>query len=280
MVWKQKLSKRVLNARRRMRTLNTSVHAIALQTRNKKIRFFAFKLSVLEALIILSVPAVVFASGLTSSTNYQLGEAFFGAGGELDASSPNYQAKEAAGELAVGDTSSANYQAHAGFNTDRQPYIQMTVGNTSQNLGALSTTSTTTTTATFSVETYLAHGYQVVNAAPPPTNGSYVMHAPSVPTASTIGGEEFGINLVANTFPTNFGSNLVDEPDNTFAYGEVTSNYDTPNYYMYAQGDTIADSVSSTSFTIYTISYIFNINHVTPGGTYTFNDVLVATSTY
>lgn len=243
-------------------------------------RFQVIKLSVLEALIILCIPVAAFASGLTSSTNYQLGEAFFGAGGELDAKSPNYQAKQSAGELAVGDTSSTNYQAHAGFNTDREPYIQMTVSNTNVYLGTLTSSTTATTTATFSVETYLAHGYEVVNAAPPPTNGSYVMHTPTVPTASTAGTEEFGINLVANTFPTSFGANLVDEPDNTFAYGEVTPNYDTPNYYMYAQGDTVAQSVSSTSFTVYTISYIFNVSNVTPGGTYTFNDVLVATSTY
>lgn len=277
---KQKRINCLRATRGKMVTLRTRMAAGISKLRSRNVRLFALKFSVLEALIILSVPAIVFAGGLTSSSNYQLGEAFFGAGGELDATSPNYQAKESAGELAVGDTSSPNYQAHAGFNTDRQPYIQMDVGTTNVNLGTLSASSTATATATFSVETYLAHGYVVTNVGAPPTNGSYTMNAPSVPTASVAGTEEFGINLVANTFPTNFGSNLVNEPDNTFAFGEVTPNYDTPNYYMYSQGDPVAQSVSSTSFTVYTISYIFNISHVTPGGTYTFYDVLVATSTY
>jgi hypothetical protein len=231
-------------------------------------------------LVFMSLPCAAFASGLSSSTDYSVGEAFFGSGGQLNACSANFCSKTTAGELAVGAADSAHYEAHAGFNTDRQPYIQIDVNSTNINLGKLSTTATTTATATFSVEAYLSHGYTVTNGSPGPSYDGYTMDSPSSATASAIGTEQFGMNLVANTFPSTFGANPVQAPDGTFSYGEPTYAYDTANAYRYVEGDTIAESTSSSSFTIYTISYIFNISNITPGGTYTFNHVLVATGDY
>jgi hypothetical protein len=231
-------------------------------------------------LVALMIPAVALAGGQSSSPNYQVNEVFFGSGGELNACSSNYCSKQAAGETVVGNTASTNFQAQGGFNTDRTPYIEIDVNNTNINLGTLTPTNTATATATFSVKAYLASGYTVVNASGPPTNGSYVMHTPSSPTTSSAGTEQFGINLAANTLPTTFGLGPQQVPSSAFAFGRVASNYSTPNNYMYAQGDEIAYSLSSTSYTTYTISYIFNISHITPGGTYTFNHVLVATGTY
>jgi len=49
---------------------------------------------------------------------------------------------------------------------------------------------------------------------------------------------------------------------------------------MYQKGDTIARATKSSGETDFTISYIFNTTNVTPGGTYTVNQVLVATSTF
>lgn len=235
---------------------------------------------IVELLICLAIPTSVFAGGLSSSSNYEIGEAFFGSGGQLNACSSSYCAKTSAGELTVGPTSSANYQAHAGFNTDRTPYIQVDVTNTNTYLGSLDPLNTKTTTATFSVEAYLSHGYIVENASGPPTNESYTMQTLTTPTASQIGQEQFGINLVANTAPTAFGADPQEVPDSTFAFGAAAPGYDTPNKYQYNQGDEIAYSDSDSSFTLYTISYVFNISNVTPGGFYTFYHVLVATGTY
>lgn len=228
----------------------------------------------------LLIPAVAFAGGQSSSTHYQVNEVFFGSGGALNNCSSNYCAKESLGETAVGNTSSANYQAQGGFNTDRYPYIEINVNNTSIDLGVLRPNSTKTATASFSVKAYLAHGYEVINASDPPTNDAYTMQTPSTPTASAVGTEQFGINLVANTSPATFGANPVYVPDATFSFGQVASNYNTTNVYMYAKGDEIAYSNASSSYTTFTISYIFNISNVTPGGIYTMNHVLVATGTY
>lgn len=230
-------------------------------------------------LLCFIVPSSVNAAE-SQSSNYQVNEVFFGSGGALNDCSTTYCAKEAIGETAVGDTSSANYQAHAGFNTYRSPYLQFIVNSTNTDVGGLSTGFTATTTATFSVKSYLSSGYQVVTVSNPPQNDSYTMHALSTPTASSVGTEQFGMNLVANTSPTNFGANPYQNPSSAFSFGAAASGYNTPNLYEYVPGSTIAYSNSSSGETDYTISYIYNISNITPGGTYLFNDVLVATATF
>ena len=237
------------------------------------------KRAALCLLVLLAAP-VVASAAQSSSSNYQVNEVFFGSGGELHACSTNYCSKQSAGETAVGNTSSPNYQAQAGFNTNREPYIEFTVSNTTVNLGTLTSTTTRTATATFTVKAYLSHGYSVINASDPPKNDTYTMQALTTPTASSVGTEQFGINLVANTSPTTFGADPQYIPDNTFSFGQATADYSSPNLYKYVKGDTVAQSTSSSSDTTFTVSYIFNISNVTPGGAYSMNHVLVATATY
>lgn len=233
----------------------------------------------MSLLALLLVPAVALAAQ-SSSTNYQVNEVFFGSGGALNVCSSNYCAKETAGETAVGNLSSTNYQAHAGFNTNRSPYLQFIVNGTNTDVGVLSTGSTTTTTGTFSVKSYLSSGYSVVTVSNPPKNNTYSLNALSSPTAPSAGTEQFGINLVANTSPTSFGANPVQVPSTAFSFGIAAAGYNTANLYKYVPGDTIASSSKSSGETDYTISYIYNISSLTPGGAYTFNDVLVATATF
>jgi hypothetical protein len=174
----------------------------------------------------------------------------------------------------------SSYRIQAGFNTNREESLEFFVNTASINLGTATTATTRTGTATFYVKAYLASGYQVVTASPPPTNASYTLSAPSTPTASAVGTEQFGINLAANTNPATFGANPVQQPDATFSFGSAASGYGVANQYKYVNGDVIAKSYSSSGQTDYTISYIMNISNVTPGGTYTMNQSLVATGTY
>jgi hypothetical protein len=243
-----------------------------------------WKQTIKQALLLLSllllIPAVAQAVQ-SSSSNYQLNEVFFGSGGELNACSGNqYCAKQSAGDLTVGNTKGNQYQAQAGFNTDRSPYIEVVVSNTNVSLGSLAANTTKTANATFTVKAYLAHGYTVINASDPPTNNSYTMNPLAIPTASNSGTEQFGINLAANTSPTSFGADPVNIPDNTFSFGAASPDYSSANLYKYLKNDTVAFSNSSTSTTNYTVSYIFNVSNVTPGGAYVFHHVLVATGTY
>jgi hypothetical protein len=219
----------------------------------------------------------------SSSTNYQVNEVFFGSGGDLQDCSTNYCAKTSAGETGVGNTTSTNYQAQGGFNTDREPYLQLNVSGGSTDLGYLSTATPKTTTATFLVKAYLAGGYIVQTNGDPPTSTVPPfpqLHTLSSPTASSAGTEQFGINLVANTSPTSFGAAPVQVPDSTFSFGSVASGYNTTNLYKYVKGDTIAQSTRSSGETDYTISYLFNISNSTVAGLYSFKQVLVATGTF
>jgi hypothetical protein len=199
-----------------------------------------------------------------------------------------------AGQNAAGlscDATSGGFCTQAGFNTSL-PYIELDItGNPNVDVGVLKDNETHVGTATFSVKTYLAQGYQVTTSSPGPQTGSYTMNLMSSGTG-TAGTEGFGMNVVANSCPTassfsgtgncsgGLGADPSQNPDSTFSFGNTASGYDTPDSYKYQNGDIIAQSPKSTSFTNYTISYLFNISGVTPAGTYTMNQSLVATSTF
>lgn len=216
----------------------------------------------------------------SASANYQVNETFFGAGGQINATSPNYQANQTAGELATGHTGSASYQAQAGYNTNRTPYLEFVVNSLAADIGVLSSGYTKTANANFSVKAYLAGGYIVQTASDPPLNNGYALKPMTTTGASTAGQEQFGINLVANTLPVTFGANPGQAPDSSFGFGQAATGYNVANQYKYNKSDTIAYSNSSSGTTNYTISYVFNINNSTPSGTYILNQVLVATATY
>lgn len=246
----------------------------------------------LSLLVTFGLPTVAFAVCATGqqscSSSYAVGEAFFGSGGNLSSCGSTYCSKQTAGETAVGNTKGTTYQAQAGFNTNRTPYIEMYVNTSSVDLGVLHSGTTATATNTFYVKTYLASGYVVKNASPPPKNGAYTMNALTTPTASNSSAEQFGINLTDNTgcTPAIAGSKAPQQiPSSTFSFGAAAHNsgsdyYDTSCQYMYVNGDTIARSTQSSGETDYTMSYIFNISNTTPGGTYTMQHVIVATSTF
>jgi hypothetical protein len=235
--------------------------------------------SMLCLLLVLAMVPTVHAAQ-ASSSSYQVNEVFFGSGGELHACSTTYCSKQAAGELAVGATGSTTYTAQAGFNTDRIPSLTFVVPAQNINLGVLSPGTTKTTTATFSVYSYLSSGYIVQTVGNAPTNGGHQLTPLASPTASSSSVEQFGINLVANTSPVTFGANPGQIPDSTFGFGTAAANYNTTNLYKYNNGDTVAQSLKSSGETDYTMSYIFNASNLTPGGKYTFNQVLVATATF
>ena len=240
------------------------------------------------SIVVLAGNPVAFAAQ-SSSSHYSVDEVFVGSGGELNACSAHYCSKQSAGEVAAGNTAGSAFRAQAGFNTDRDPYIAFSVAGSSTDLGILSTAGTAHTTGAFAVKTYLASGYAVTLASDAPTsNGSnaHQLNSLATPTASSIGTEQFGINLTANTTsgpcsaPANFGADPVQVPDNTFSFGTVASGYNTCGLFKYVKGDIVANSNQSSGETDYTISFIYNISSVTPDGLYTFNGTLVATSTY
>ncbi len=218
----------------------------------------------------------------SSSNNYQVTESFFGTGGELDAASNSYRSKQSAGELAVGAMRSNIYSAQAGFNTNRAQYIAMATLTPTVDVGVLDVGSAKTGSAQFWVKTYLSDGYVVQSYGGPPKNNTATFATSGTLFGSAPGTEQFGINLVDNTSP-NVGADPTQAPDdpvNPFGFGEVDPDYDNINQFKYIDGDIIALSTRSSSDTTFTVSYLFNVSPITPGGTYTMTHVLVATSTY
>lgn len=205
----------------------------------------------------------------SASTNYKVEESFFGTGGELDASSTNYKAKQSAGELTVGNAASNNYQFQAGFNTTDQPLLEFAVNGGVYDLGILDATATGAAMASFSVRTYLSSGYIVTakGDSPSASGGGHTLTALNSATSSSPGTEQFGINLAANTNPL-IGAAPAQSPDSSFSFGGASPDYASPNIFKFLNGDTIAFSPKSSGRTNYSLSIIANIARDTPAGQY------------
>lgn len=212
-----------------------------------------------------------------SSSNYQLKEDTIGSGGLNDSTSANYSVTNSVGDLSVGNTASDNFQTETGSQTNDAPTLSFALENGPTAFAALSPTTTATATASFSVKNYTSYGYIVQVTGDSPTNGPKVITPLESPSESLAGVSQFGINLVQNTLPLSFGANV---DNGQFGLGQVDTDYSTPNKYMYSSGDTIARASKSSGKTVYTISYIINVEPLTPGGQYTASHTLIITGTY
>ena len=251
----------------------------------------------LSLLVLMGLPAAAGATCLPTaqscSSTYSVSETYFGSGGNLNSCGTTYCSKQSAGGTAVGNTAGTTYKAQAGIDT-AEPYIHLLVPGTNADCGVVNATTTGTCTAGFSVKTYLASGYNVQTVGQPPKYGSHTMTAISSPSNSAAGTEQFGINLAANNscsgVANGSGGTITGSADPVqnptgFGFGAAAHNsgtdyYDTACKFMYADGDTIASSSTSSGETDYTISYVLNIQPLTPAGTYVMNQVIVATSTF
>lgn len=230
---------------------------------------------------LLLSPAI--ASAL-SSANYRFEETSLGGSSHLLSQSANFQSTGTSGILGLGGSAGSGYQLGNGHVTTPDPTLTFAVNDFNISFPDFSATVAATTTSTFQVLNYTSYGYVVQIYGTPPTNGSHVITAmgTSAPEPSQVGNEQFGINLVANTSPVSVGAN----PDNNdseghqFGYGQVSTNYNTPNNYRFVSGETIAEAPKSSGQTIYTISYLVNVNPLTPGGKYTSNQTIICIGTY
>lgn len=213
----------------------------------------------------------------SQSNNYELYESYIGTSDLNDSSSTSYQGSSATGYFAVGNSASSGYQIDQGTKTTEFPTLSVIINSGSVGFGNFSSTTPTVTTASFSVLNYTSYGYVVNIVGDPPKNGDYSIAAMATTGPSQIGTDQFGINMVANTSPSNFGAN----PNNgSFGFGSAATNYASTNQFRYVDGETIAQATKSSGKTDYTISYLINVNSLAPGGIYTCKQTLVATGTY
>jgi hypothetical protein len=253
---------------------------------------------------------------LMTSTNYAVNESEVGGNGCTNGASAyqcgtstNYSLDpftddggSSLGESAVGTSSSTNYSSGSGFDTTAQPGLMMIVSSTPTDLGVLSTGSANTATSTFSVRNYTSYGYVVqIVGSTPSTSGhnlaamTTAMCGDAWGCASAAGSEQFGLNLVANTSPSNpvvgsanpacqaagFCSGVAGNGIGTYGLNGVGGTpYTVNGRYRYVSGETVASGPSSSGETDYTITYLANQSLTTPSGHYSGNLDVVATGTY
>lgn len=228
-------------------------------------------------LMLFADPAVRPAHAELQSPNYRFDESSLGAGGLIQSNSANFQSSSSIGDVAVGDAASANFQVNNGSKTSGEPTLSFAINTANPSLGSLSASNATVTTATFSVSNYTSYGYVAQIIGDPPKNGSHVLAPMTTTGESQTGVDQFGMNLVANTLPVSVGAN---PKQDLFGAGAAAPNYSTSNQYRFVSGETIASAPKSSGVTTYTITYLVNVDNLTPGGQYTSNQTIVVTGTY
>jgi hypothetical protein len=221
---------------------------------------------VLASLLLLTSFGSAYAQN-SNSTHYQVTQTQFGAGSLDKDCSAHYCGKVSIGDAASGYASSAHYRANFGSDTSDVPLLEVITQGGTEDLGSLSTATTATATEIVKVRNYLSNGYSLQITGAAPNQGSHALTNLATPTASQSGQEQFGINLVANTSPP-IGTNPQQLPSTVTSFGEPTVDYSTTNLFKYVDGDVVASSPSSSGETDYTISMIFNVSNITPGGSY------------
>lgn len=153
------------------------------------------------------------------------------------------------------------------------PYLTFCVGVTvaldcstatgnAMNLGELSTASASVATSQFSGATNDESGYTTYVHGTTMTAGNQIIPALGLPSPSSPGTSQYGINLVANTVPSVGG--------NPSGPGSATPlpGYSTQNLFKYVSGEAIAATNLPTEFRVFTVSYIVNVSGAQPVGRY------------
>ena len=145
-------------------------------------------------------------------------------------------------------------------------------------LGTLSASATNSVVSQIGVGTNATSGYSVtVNGTTLTCSscaGSPTISALATQTASTIGTEQFGINLRDNATP-----NVGTDPDGA-GDATPTANYNTVDQFRYVTGDSIASDAEPDSFRRFHVAYIANISTGTEAGNYSTVLTYICTATF
>jgi len=139
-----------------------------------------------------------------------------------------------------------------------------TEGGNYSDMGTLSSRDTLTAQSQMALGTNATAGFVVTVNGGTMAAGTKVIDAIPLPTVSTPGTSQFGINLVANSLP-GVGS----DPDGPWVNATPAVNYAQPNRFMYKDGDVVASSPNVSLMRRFTVSYIVNANSNLPAGVYT-----------
>lgn len=139
-----------------------------------------------------------------------------------------------------------------------------TNNNFYSDMGELNPNATLTAQSQMAAGTNASGGFAIMVSGTPPAAGTNVINAPTTPTISQKGINQFGINLVANTAPAVGG-----DPIGPFANAIASPDYSVSNHYKYNDGDVVAYSPNVSLMRKFTVSYILNSSPDLRPGVYT-----------
>lgn len=142
-------------------------------------------------------------------------------------------------------------------------------------MGVLDPQKTLTAQSEMAVGTNASGGFAITANGTPMSAATNIIDSPSIPTASTPGKNQFGINLVENIEPA-VGKN----PEGEWANAIASPEYSIPNMYMYVPGDVVAYSPNVSLMKKFTVSYIVNASPDLRAGVYTTTLTFIASGRF
>lgn len=149
-----------------------------------------------------------------------------------------------------------------------------TVAGSTVDFGTFSPSAASSGTSVMAASTNADSGYSITVNGATLTSGLDTITALASQTASSVGTEQFGLNLVANTVPS-VGANV-----SGAGSGTATANYGTTNQFRFVTGDSVGSASTNTDANAFTVSYLVNIGGATEPGTYTATMTYICTATF
>lgn len=129
-------------------------------------------------------------------------------------------------------------------------------------------------TSQFGVATNAQNGYVVTVNGNTMASGNKLITPIESLAPNSPGVGQFGLNLRANTDPP-AGADVTGA-----GVGVVAADYDTPDLFLFRDGDTVATAATGTMFNTYTATYIVNIDPDQPSGIYNTTIAYICTAAF
>lgn len=218
----------------------------------------------------------------STSESYIIFGDVFSAGGTSTSTSNTYSLHDTIGEAAIlsATSTSASYGIKAGFQElYADQFITLTLESSTSatvSFGTLSAAAANVGSHTMQVSSNAANGIVVTVSGATLTSGANTITAiGSSAAASSVGTEQFGINLVDNTSP-NVGATA----SGTAPILAVANQYNLADNFAFTSGATIATSTAAINTTNLVVSYLVNIASNTEAGTYSTTLTYSATANF
>lgn len=129
-------------------------------------------------------------------------------------------------------------------------------------------------TSQFGVATNAVGGYVVTINGNTMTAGNKQITPIDTPSPNVPGIGQFGLNLRANSDPA-VGADAIG-----VGTGTVAPDYDTPDMFLFRDGDIVASAATGTMFNTYTVTYVVNIDPDQPSGIYNTTIAYICTAAF